>query len=105
MDYDEVAFREHDRGGVRNYFRRSTAMCSYYEMHITNLNPGIKSHEPHVHNASEIILMIHGETEMEIGNEIVRGKKGDVYFLPANVPHAIKNIGENQCQYFAFQWY
>jgi len=44
IDYDQVEFRKHDKGGIRNFFRRSTAMCPYYEMHITNLNPGIKSH-------------------------------------------------------------
>lgn len=104
IDFDKVVFKKHNKGGVRSFFNRSTAMCPYYEMHITNLNPGIKSHEPHVHSATEIILMIDGETQMEIGNEIHKGNKGDVYLIPSNVPHAIKNIGDKQCQYFAFQW-
>ena len=104
IDFEKLEYKEHEKGGIRNYFRRSTAMCPYYEMHVTNLNPGIKSHEPHTHSAAEIILMIEGETEMEIGNEIYKAQKGDVYFLPSNVPHAIKNTGDNQCMYFAFQW-
>ncbi len=104
-DFEELTYIEHDKGGLRNFFRRSTAMCPYYEKHVTNLNPGIKSHELHVHAATEIIIMIDGETEMEIGNEVHKGKKGDVYFVASNVPHAIKNIGDKQCQYFAFQWH
>lgn len=104
IDFKELEYKVHDKGGLRNFFRRSTAMCPYYEMHVTNLNPGIKSHEPHVHKASEIIIMIDGNTEMEIGNKIYQGKKGDIYFLASNAPHAIKNLGEKQCQYFAFQW-
>ena len=104
IDFDKLAYREHDKGGRRNFFRRSTVMCSYYEMHVTNLNPGIKSHEPHVHGAAEIILVIDGETEMEIGNDLYRAKKGDIYFLPSYIPHGIRNIGDKQCQYFAFQW-
>ncbi len=104
IDFKEVEFKAHGKGGVRNYFHRATAMCPYYEMHVTNLNPGIKSHEPHTHPATEIILMIEGNSEMEIGNEIYHGSAGDVYFLSANVPHAIKNIGDKQCMYFAFQW-
>ena len=104
LNFEDLEFREHDRGGVRNYFRRATAMCPYYEMHVTTLNPGIKSHEPHTHNASEIILMIDGTTEEEIGNAVFSGKTGDLYFLPSNVPHAIKNIGDRPCMYFAFQW-
>ncbi len=105
IDFNDLTYREHKRGGVRKFFNRATAMCPYYEMHVTNLNPGIKSHEPHVHKASEIILVIDGATEMEIGNERYQAQAGDVYFMGSNVPHAIRNIGEKQCQYFAFQWY
>lgn len=104
IDFDALEFREHDKGGIRNYFHRATAMCPYYEMHVTNLNPGIKSHEPHIHRASEIILMIEGESEMEVGNEIFNANAGDVYFVSSKVPHAIRNTGEKQCMYFAFQW-
>ncbi|GLR19896.1 hypothetical protein GCM10007940_45120 [Portibacter lacus] len=104
-DFEEIEFKEHNKGGVRNYFHTSTTMCPYYEMHMTNLNPGIKSHEPHTHRASEILLMIKGTTEMEIGNQLYRGKAGDAYFLPGNIPHAIRNTGKEQAMYFAFQWY
>lgn len=104
LDFNTIELKPHDKGGIRNYFHRATAMCEYYEMHVTNLNAGIKSHEPHTHFATEMVIMIDGETEMEIGNEIHQAKKGDVYFLPSNVPHAIKNIGNQQCMYFAFQW-
>jgi len=105
IDFESLAFKEHGKGGVRNYFNRSTAMCPYYEMHVTNLNAGIKSHEPHTHYATEIILIIDGTTEMEMGNQKFKGKSGDVYFIPSNIPHAIKNIGKKQAQYFAYQWY
>lgn len=104
VNFDEVEFQEHDKGGIRNYFHTQTAMCPYYEMHITNLNAGIKSHEPHTHHAAEIVLMIDGNTEMEIGDSIYKGTTGDVYYLASNIPHAIKNIGDTQCMYFAFQW-
>lgn len=104
VDFESLKFQEHDRGGVRKYFRRATAMCPYYEMHVTTLKPGIKSHEPHTHGAAEIILMIEGETESEIGNGRFPGKTGDVYFMGANVPHGIRNTGKKPCMYFAFQW-
>ncbi|WP_191322013.1 alpha/beta hydrolase-fold protein [Algoriphagus aquimarinus] len=105
LDYNDIEYKEHDRGGVRSYFHRKTAMCPYYEMHMTNLNSGIKSHEPHTHVATEIIIMIEGETEMEIGNKKYQGKAGDVYFLPSSIPHAIRNTGKEQTRYMAFQWY
>ena len=104
MDFKDIAFKPHDRGGVRNYFRKATAMCSYYEMHVTTLNGGIKSHEPHTHQAAELIVMIEGNTEMEVGNRKEKASKGDVYYLEANVPHAIRNLGDQPCMYFAYQW-
>lgn len=104
IDYSKLAYKEHERGGIRNYFHRETTMCPYYEMHMTNLNPGIKSHEPHTHVATEIVIMIEGETEMEIGNQKYQGKAGDVYFLASSVPHAIRNMGNEQTRYLAFQW-
>lgn len=104
LDYSKIPYKEHDRGGIREYFHRETAMCPYYEMHMTNLNPGIKSHEPHTHVATEIVIMIEGETEMEIGNQKHLGKAGDVYFLGSSVPHAIRNTGSKQTRYMAFQW-
>lgn len=104
IDFDELEFKEHDKGGIRNYFHTKTAMCPYYEMHVTNLNAGIKSHEPHTHHAAEIILIIDGDTEMEIGDNIYKASKGDVYFASSDIPHAIRNIGTKQCMYFAYQW-
>ncbi len=104
IDFNTLKYKTHDKGGIRNYFRTKTAMCSYYEMHVTNLNAGIKSHEPHTHFASEIILIISGNTEMEIGDHMYKANEGDVYFVGSDVPHAIKNTGNAQCMYFAYQW-
>ena len=71
---------------------------------MTTLNPGIQSHEAHTHGAGEMIIMIAGETEMEIGNSIVQGDKDSVYFIESNVPHSIRNSGKERCMYFAYQW-
>lgn len=105
LEFDDINFKPHDKGGVRNYFNRESAMCSYFEMHQTTLNSGIKSHEPHTHRAAEIIIMIDGNTEMEIDGKFYQGNAGDVYFMESNVPHAIENIGKEPCNYYAIQWY
>lgn len=104
IDFEDLEFNEHDRGGIRNYYNRPTAMMEYFEMHVTNLNGLIKSHEPHTHGAAEIVLMISGDTEMEIGDGFYKAYDGDVYFLESEIPHAIENLDENQAMYFAFQW-
>ncbi len=104
LDWEQIAFTPHDRGGVRRYFDRKSALSERIEMHVTTLNPKIKSHEPHTHNPEEIIVMMKGTTEMEIGGKIYPGEVGDIYFLGSNVPHGIRNTGDEQCMYLAFQF-
>jgi (S)-ureidoglycine aminohydrolase len=94
----------HDKGGIRRYFDRATAACSRFEMHVTTLKPGIRSHEPHTHRAAEIVLMIRGNTELQIGDGLYQGADGAVYFMASEIPHAIRNTGDTRCSYFAFQW-
>lgn len=104
IDYDNIKFTPHDKGGIRRYFDRKSAGSERIEMHATNLNPHIKSHEPHTHAPAEIIVMMKGHTQMEIGGKIYPGEVGDIFFLGSNIPHGIQNIGEEQCQYLAFQF-
>lgn len=91
-------------GGRRDFFEQSTPMQQRFEMHVTTLKEGLKSHEPHTHRAEEIVWMLEGETEMQLGNGIVKTEVGGFYYLGSNVSHAIKNIGTKPATYFAFQF-
>ncbi|MGR3811254.1 cupin domain-containing protein [Jiulongibacter sp. NS-SX5] len=104
MNWDEITYEPHDKGGVRHYYKKPTAACKRMEMHVSNLNPGIKSHEPHTHRAPEVILMTKGSSEMEIDGKVYPATAGDIYFVESMVPHAIKNIDTEQIQYFAYQF-
>ncbi len=104
IDWNDIVFKPHDKGGIRNYFKQSTSMFQRFEMHVTTLNPGLKSHEPHTHKAAEIVLMIDGSADMQIDKTHQKAEKGDLIFLKSNIPHALNNIGKNACMYFAFQW-
>ncbi len=90
-------------GGRRDYYDRSTTMQRKFEMHVTTLKEGIKSHEPHTHHAEELVLMVEGNTEMQIGDQFYKGRSGDIYYLGTKVLHAIRNEGTKPCKYFAFQ--
>ncbi len=105
VHFDSLPVQPRDKGAARNYFRTSTPMNEYFEMHMTTLNPGIKSHPPHTHRAEELIFMFEGHTEEEIGNQKFQASNVGIYYMGAHVPHSIKNIGANPCRYIAFQWY
>ena len=103
-DWSQIEFKPHDKGGRRDFFERATAMCKRFEMHVTTLKRGLKSHDPHVHRAAEIIIVIDGSTEMLIGDKLYKGEKGSIYYLPSKVLHGIQNKGVTTCSYFAFQF-
>lgn len=104
IDWNEIAFKPHDKGGRRDFFERPTAMSKRFEMHVSTLNPGLKSHDPHRHKAEEIVLLIEGNAEMQVGDSLQKAVPGDLIYLGSEILHAIRNDDTKPCIYFAFQW-
>ncbi len=104
IDWNDMAMVVSEKGGRRNTFDRATSMFSRFEMHVTTLNKGLVSHAPHQHKAEEIIILIKGSAEMQIGDTHTKMEPGDLVFLESQVLHALKNVGDEPCEYFAFQW-
>lgn len=103
-DFNNTIFKAHDKGGSRPFFEKQTAMGKRMEMHMSTLNAGFKSHEPHIHRAEEMVIVFDGETQMQIGQKIMKAEKGEIYFLGSNVLHAIQNMGTAPAMYLAFQF-
>ena len=104
VDWNELKTSNTGKGFRRDFFNRATSQLKQFEMHTTALNADSVSHAPHTHVQEEIVLILRGNVEMFIDGKLYKGSVGDLYFLSANVPHALKNIGKEQCEYFAFQW-
>jgi (S)-ureidoglycine aminohydrolase len=102
--WDNIKFKPHERGGVRQFFDRPTAMFNRFDIHVTQLNVGFKSHEPHTHVNEEIILMLDGNAEVQIGTTHQKANPGDVVLYGSNILHNITNVGSIPCLYFAIQW-
>jgi (S)-ureidoglycine aminohydrolase len=111
LNWDEVAFKPHDKGGRKDFFNRPTAMTKRFEMHTTTLNEGLMSHPPHTHKAAEIIFLINSQAD-EVTSQAQEtidenwhdAKVGDIIFLQSNSLHGIRNTGKGTCTYFAFQF-
>src|SRR5215510_2079058 len=50
----------------------------------------------HTHPGEEIIYVIEGTLEYEIGGKVTRVKAGDVLFVPAGTPHLARNLGTSR---------
>ena len=104
LDWNNLKTNNTGKGYRRDFFNKATSQLAQFEMHTTALNTDSVSHAPHTHVQEEIILILRGNVEMFIDGKLYKGAAGDLYFISSNVPHALKNIGKEQCEYFAFQW-
>ena len=104
LDWNDLKTTNTGKGYRRDFFNRPTSQLNQFEMHTTALNADSVSHAPHTHVQEEIVLILRGNVEMFIDGKYYKGSQGDLYFLSSNIPHALKNIGKEQCEYFAFQW-
>src|SRR5215831_9136353 len=57
-----------------------------------DFDPGVLA-PLHTHPGEEIIYVLEGTLEYEIGGKPVRVKPGDVLFVPAGTPHLARNVG------------
>ena len=103
-DWNEIEFQTTNKGGKRQFMQRETALLEELEMHVTTLNQDVTSHGEHVHDSEEIILVIKGKVEESVNGEKYQLGPGSIILLMDNVPHGIKNIGNEPCEYFAFKW-
>ena len=104
VDWNEVPFQPHDKGGIRRMFDRPTAMTKRFEMHVTTLNEGLWSHPPHTHRAAEFLLMVDKSSQESIDGKLFPATVGDLIFLESEVPHALQNTSRGSCTYVAFQF-
>lgn len=104
LDWKDIKFKASDKGGVRQYFDIQTPMLHRFDIHVTQLNPGFKSHDPHTHKNEEIILMLDGNGVMQIGETQQACGPNDAVFLNSMVLHNITNTGTIPALYFAIQW-
>jgi (S)-ureidoglycine aminohydrolase len=104
LNWEDMVFKQHDKGGVRQLFDRKTVMLSRFDIHITTLNPSLKSHDPHTHQNEEIILMLDGDAKMTVNTGTVRCTTGDAVYVASMVPHNLINSSKSPATYFAIQW-
>ena len=59
---------------------------------IVEIAPGATA-PLHTHPGEEIIYILEGTLEYEIGGKLSRVKTGDVLFVPAGTAHLARNVG------------
>lgn len=104
-DWNTLKVTKSANGERRDLYDRPTTMFERFDVHATVLNNGRNSHEPHTHRAEELILMINGECQFQIGQEKFMAHNGDAVLMGSKVLHAAQNNGTAPCGYYAIQWH
>jgi uncharacterized cupin superfamily protein len=93
-DWNSLTVNTSPKGETRAVFDRGTSMFGRFDVHATALNPGFSSHDPHTHRVEELIAQDKFDAHA-----------GDCIFLTSGILHGPKNIGNEQCYYYAIQWH
>jgi quercetin dioxygenase-like cupin family protein len=65
------------------------------------LEPGCRL-GTHTDSAEEILLILEGEAEATVGDEQGRVAAGEMAVVPAMVPHALRNVGDETVRVVGF---
>jgi quercetin dioxygenase-like cupin family protein len=55
----------------------------------------------HRHRIDEVVLYLAGRVEVRAGEETHKAQAGDIVFIPAQVPHSMRNTGDEVVEFRA----
>jgi quercetin dioxygenase-like cupin family protein len=65
------------------------------------LEPG-KALGEHMDSPEETLLVLDGDVEMQIGQDRVRARRGQLAVVPAMIPHSFRNVGRGTARVVGF---
>lgn len=78
-------------------------MRERHGIHVTQLHEKGSGHRPHIHEETEIILVISAESGMTIDGKIYSRTACNLYFTLSQLRHGVRNSSDDElCYYFAF---
>jgi quercetin dioxygenase-like cupin family protein len=105
FDFQELEAQTTGKGKYRQICMAPTATLDQLEAHITTLNPGLSSHEPHQHPNEEIVILTEGDLEVYQNGDRRRIGAGSVMFMASNEFHAVTNVGDKPATYYVINWH
>lgn len=55
--------------------------------------------EDYVHSVDELVLVLQGTLEVEVGGQTRRLSAGDELFISAHQSHTVRNVGESEARW------
>lgn len=104
-DWNKLEVVKTNSGEKRQVFEGHTNALSYFEVHVTTLNPGKAPHGSHVHDdMEELIIIKEGLIEQSINGVKKKLGPGSVILALPGDDHGIWNAGDTQASYYIIRW-
>lgn len=101
---EAAATTEEEWGTFVEYYAGETAGTKDLLSGTARIKPGLEIHPPHRHAEEEFLMVIEGEGEWTVGEEVFAAKKGDMLYAAAWDSHGIKNTGDEPLTFVFWKW-
>ena len=98
-EWNSVEAKPTATGSSRKFLEGPTPTLDLLECHASTLKPGATNHEILQRPDDEVIIVKEGTIEAYVNDKWVRIGPGSVIFNAANVPQAMRNVGEGPAIY------
>lgn len=87
--------------GITSYLLASprTTQAKHLTTTLVQIEPGGEQ-RVHTHPPEQVYLILEGSGAMSVGSETQDVGPGDCIFVPSDVPHGIRNGGQEVLRYF-----
>jgi mannose-6-phosphate isomerase-like protein (cupin superfamily) len=94
FDWQQVPF-----GRQAFLVNRSSRTLDLLEIHVTTVEPGANSHEPHRHRYEEVLVLQSGRVEVEVNGVTEEIGPGSIMVFLSEDWHAVRNVGSEPAVY------
>ncbi len=105
FEWKKIAATPTKYGEKRDVVKSSTATSDQLDIHVTTVNPGQRSHDPHRHPEEEIIIVKEGTIESMQEGVTTKFGPGSVIFESSNQFHGLANAGDTPATYYVIKWW
>ena len=90
----QMSFINQRNKGLNSYFVDESLSKESISIHISELEPGKSSHEPHAHNGIESYYVLSGRLAITLGEEVLALSQNEAASINARRPHKVTNSGD-----------
>jgi mannose-6-phosphate isomerase-like protein (cupin superfamily) len=96
----DYTFEDKLRGQIAIYLAGQTAGTRDFVVGQLRLKPGEEPHPIHKHVEEEVLIVASGKGEISCDGKTTKVGPGSVMYTAPNVPHGIKNTGDDVMTFY-----